>query len=359
MLPLCKKSLLRLSTADGVAAWYHASPKDETTLRLRRIPFDPSGRFDDKTLEQINSDYLDCKQYTFRDAGQVSNLPVERFSVDEPTAWQLVAERMERGINQPQRRTIPVTALRRLYDWLRDRPTKVEKEFLHASLARHFLSDPRKLVDLFLTSRAEFAPYDNQTEGFVEGRTADRFLASERSGTDPLVKQFQFQEVVHLEATDGGLRFHYVDREVSPRRSSKNTGPWLFADGRPGTESGAGGMDLLLSVEDERGPCPVVGEIKVGRDETPFFALIQAMTYAAEICTPNQGARLRRHYPSFAGLADTSCAELALVFSELPSEITPTLATTEYLIAELYPKHPDFGKVVRRITHLEASLRDG
>src|SRR5258708_3623349 len=116
MLPFCLKSLLRLSTADGVTAWYHASPKEENMLRLRRIPFDPGGRFDDKTLEQIHIEYPDWKQYAIREVGQMISLPVQRFPVDEPTAWLLVAERMERRVKQPQTRIIPVTTLRRFYD---------------------------------------------------------------------------------------------------------------------------------------------------------------------------------------------------------------------------------------------------
>ncbi|MBY0527985.1 MAG: hypothetical protein K2R98_31600 [Gemmataceae bacterium] len=360
MMPERKKCLLRLPLSDSQPAWFHASPRGDGELRLRRIPLDFRGPFRDMTPEAIDQEHPGWKQYTLREVGELINLPVSSFPVDEPTSWLLVAERMEKRIQQQPTKIIPVTTLRRFYGWLRDRPIKVEKEFLHASLAEHFLRHPGKLVDLFVTSCAEFQPYDNRNEGFVEGRDAERFLATERAGTDPLVKQFQAQSVVVVVSPAGEIRLGYVDREVGTRRSSKNTGPWLFADGRPATESGAGGMDLLLVAHElGREPCPVVGEIKVQRDETPFFALIQVLTYAAELCTLHQIARLRRSYPAFSALLDKPGVELVLLFSELPLDYVPIRATTQALVAELYRSQPRFGKLVRRVVFLDGSLRPG
>jgi hypothetical protein len=118
-------------------------------------------------------------------------------------------------------------------------------------------------------------------------------------------------------------------------------------------------MDLLLSSKDKLGLCPAVGEIKVNRDGSPFFALIQVLTYAAEICTPNQIARLRRHYPVFKELSESPCAELVLVFSELPSDFVPILNTTQNLVAEMYRRQPSFGKMIRRVTFMKATLNAG
>ena len=76
----------------------------------------------------------------------------------------------------------------------------------------------------------------------------------------------------------------------------------MFSDNRPATKSGAGGIDVLL--KSHLTGFPVVGEIKVGTDKNAYFGLIQAMTYAVELSTPNQLARLKRHFrPDFGSLA--------------------------------------------------------
>ncbi len=103
----------------------------------------------------------------------------------------------------------------------------------------------------------------------------------------------------------------------------------------------------------------MVGEIKVGRDETPFFAVVQVLAYAAELCTTNQLARLRQHYPAFADLGDRQGAELVLFFSELPAEYEPILKTTQALVAEMYRTQPRFGKVIHRVVFLNGTLRGG
>src|SRR5262249_4025201 len=109
-MPLeAKMSLLRLSNDPGSHAWYPASVKNEQTLKLRRIPFDPGGPVEDKSLSSIQADNSDCRQYTLGDVERTINLPVDTFPVNESTAWRLVAERMEQRIHEKPTRIIPIT----------------------------------------------------------------------------------------------------------------------------------------------------------------------------------------------------------------------------------------------------------
>jgi hypothetical protein len=62
-------------------------------------------------------------------------------------------------------------------------------------------------------------------------------------------------------------------------------------------------LDLLLAAEH-----PIIAEVKLRNDKNPFYALIQALTAAAELATPAQRDRLQRHYPQL--LAKTNDAAL-------------------------------------------------
>ncbi len=81
------------------------------------------------------------------------------------------------------------------------------------------------------------------------------------------------------------LGFSYVAREFNPRRTTNG----VFESGLSASSSGAGGIDVFL----KKGGNPVVGEIKARDDADPFYALIQCLTYAIEVGTPNQLLRLR------------------------------------------------------------------
>jgi len=100
-----------------------------------------------------------------------------------------------------------------------------------------------------------------------------------------------------------------VERELNPRRTQRA----VFSDNRPATKSGAGGIDVLL--KSYLTGFPVVGEVKVDTDKNAYFGLIQAMTYAVELSTPNQLARLKKHFGvDFSDLdSDATKVEIALV----------------------------------------------
>ena len=63
---------------------------------------------------------------------------------------------------------------------------------------------------------------------------------------------------------------------------------------------GRGGIDLLLRSRD--GGLPIIAEVKAPRDGNLFVALVQALTYAAELATANQFERLSGSYREFESL---------------------------------------------------------
>ena len=80
------------------------------------------------------------------------------------------------------------------------------------------------------------------------------------------------------------LSFRYVDREVSPLRTTATPeGP------RPARRS----LDILL-VNDGGGP--IAAELKIGGDRPSYFAFIQVLMYAAELHSRAQRQRLLNRY---------------------------------------------------------------
>jgi hypothetical protein len=201
----------------------------------------------------------------------------------------------------PSTNIIPVTPLRSLYGWLRFSLRYLGNDVLHEALADAYLKKPKALEDLFVESHKDFAAYNNQDELFSPLKRSGRFDKSNRKGTVAVVKAIQ-KAAKEGSFSFGNLerQFLFVDREVGTLRSTSQSGYWAFSDGRSATNPGGGGIDLLLAeqLKDDT-QVPIIGEIKFRNDQTPFFALIQALTYAVELATPNQQERLKKSYPTF------------------------------------------------------------
>jgi hypothetical protein len=355
---LMYRGLLRLASAAGVR-WYHANPNHRTQqLRLRQIPREDADAYEERDPDEILRP--EWVLYTLDGVATRTGLPVNTFPVNDLSAWALVVERMERCLSCPPDRVIQITPMRDFYDWLRNRPFHVTKEFLHQALANHFREHPTRLTALFAESCLAFRPYANCAEPFIpESRDDERFLADPSFGGNAVLRALLENEGEWRLTHNGfNLDFKVVDREVGPRRSSKKTGPWYYDDGSPASDADGGGMDLLMVSQGAAlAPLPIVGEVKVRRDQTPFLGLIQAFTYAAELCTANQFGRLARWYPgTFHGLPQQPMLDVYLISLEPAPDHEPILRTTMELAAAMYEADHHFHNVVRRIAFLEARL---
>ena len=65
-----------------------------------------------------------------------------------------------------------------------------------------------------------------------------------------------------------------------------------FDNGSLGKSSGTGGIDFLAWNHEKHSP--ILGEIKCGSDETPFFAFLQLLMYCAEMSTESQIERINK-----------------------------------------------------------------
>ncbi len=156
-----------------------------------------------------------------------------------------------------------------------------------------------------------------------------------------------------IEGSDGSS-FEYVDRELSPLRITEEGGA------RPKVRW----MDLLLRSETGR---PIATELKVGRDSLPYYALIQALMYAADLCGQSQFERLNQLLPEnesrFEWRNDDPSIDVAVIFFNPPdgSEWTywnDNLAATKKL-AKALQADPKVNGTIGKISLIRGATLDG
>jgi hypothetical protein len=145
---------------------------------------------------------------------------------------------------------------------------------------------PTALASVFTESVEEFKPYRN-TEPFYP---ASRKPLPVPSANQAIRTSRDLAILLNVQGTaevvnDPCLNFRYVDCEIVPARTTGGT----YADLGKGTTWVR--LDQLLVAEH-----PVIAEVKLRNDKNPFYALIQALTAAAELATRAQHQRLQRHY---------------------------------------------------------------
>lgn len=248
---------------------------------------------------------------------------------------------------------IPETPLRKFYQWLKPPCPGLGCGFLHEPLAKGFVDCPDKLSKLFQESVRQFAefPYINQPFHPDRGEGHER----RKGGTTILQTMLEKQKALSIVDANRQPeeRFLYLDRELATARIE---GVRVAGDNR----GGRGGIDFLLCrCLNEQTAIPVVAEVKIGSDnyKTAFFALIQALTYAAELSSPNQQKRIGNHYLKELGtvaLQQQNQVELLLLFVQMPENegLKKVLVLTEQLIGKLL-KDRAFTTLVPRIVVAE------
>lgn len=244
-------------------------------------------------------------------------------------------------------RLIPETALRNLYTFLRDFGSY---EF-HLATAKRFLQVPVRLDQIIERSYEHFKLYDNRQEAFhargVTGEpTADRRVSQDLAN-QCVVRFYDNREAGVSSVVVGDVQISYVDYDISPIRTTQTD----FESGISGQSSGSGGADILLVSDDKR---PIVGEIKAERDTTLLLALIQAITYAVELSTPNQRARLSTSYPGRFDIPEIGpYLDIYLLQINPPKDQTATnFLETVSLLAENLLSEKFVPTIVRKIVCL-------
>lgn len=190
-------------------------------------------------------------------------------------------------VETPGHLLVPETPLRRFYKELRNLSGTREERFIQ--LRRHL--DDRHgpqgatfLAELFTRSQGAMEYYRNPRAPFYQrGRRA---IQREANPDARLLVDLISDGAVMFK--DGCRPFQYVDYEICPTRTTQS----CLENGKAARSSGGGGMDLLLLTTTPT-PLPAVGEIKAASEYVgPTFALIQGLTYAAELVTQSQWSRL-------------------------------------------------------------------
>ena len=209
-------------------------------------------------------------------------------------------------------RIVPITPLRSFYYSVRELTGSREERFEPLKKRLQNSSDEVSaffLAELFSRSHSHMEFFNNREEPFY------------KSGSRPPKTNDHFAtELVDLLSNappvfgDGVNFIGYVDYEINPLRTTSS----CFESGEPAKSSGAGGMDLLLISGEGKNALPAIGEIKAKTEQVgPTFALIQAMTYAAELVTNHQWLRLGNYYPEAFGEicveSRTPCVDLLLI----------------------------------------------
>ncbi len=203
----------------------------------------------------------------------------------------------------------------------------------------------------FAASVKDFAAYDNPEPFFEKAR---------RPLKDPLniesLNRTEYFAAV-LQAQNGGcvedcpeLGFRYADRELV---ASRTTDEASYSNGN--TSRAFVRLDLLL-FED----LPILAELKLARDSSAYYALVQVLTSAAEFATPTQKNRLvKYHLKDWERCADERF-DLYLIFlqfnrrSKVRCEV---LEHTNELAAKLLTC-PQVNTHIRRIVALDADWPD-
>jgi hypothetical protein len=180
------------------------------------------------------------------------------------------------------------TQLRELYEAL-----LLLKEQEQTALAELHAADPARLVRRFEASVATVAAYPaivdpaDPASPLPFHDRIDRKLPDPQPD-DPIERTEHFasrlaKDGIQKVADAPELDFRYVDREIFPLRTTAKGAP------RAATRR----LDLLLASADG---LPIAGELKIGSDKPTYFALIQALMYAAELSSAEQLNRLAKTY---------------------------------------------------------------
>lgn len=241
---------------------------------------------------------------------------------------------------------IPITPLRILYEWMKTPPPRrIGYSFLHEPLAEQFAKHPRQLVDLFLESVDDFRRFTNENEAFHPKRDAVTAEDRRRRGTTLLQTLAEKKKSIPIIGMDDNEtdRYIYLDREIA-------TGRITNADAARRNPAGKGGIDFLLARKLNGQFIPVVAEVKIKYDKTPLLALVQVLTYAAELTSAAQRQRLLNAYqkgPLEGGQLHAGM-ELLLLFVDLPPHLNAILDLTTTIIEQLCADHR-FHKYISRI----------
>jgi hypothetical protein len=297
-------------TVNGKDVWCHCSTRGSTT-KYRRL-LSKVQRTNDVEVEHFEWEQVvgtpvdGARPWNRLQLLKLPGTSEERISLEHKDAWKKIFEMLNAGAEpssgEGDRPEVPITALRERYE------VTTAREYIPWVSSDTSLSE---LTGLWQQSTSSFKDYDNSDEGFVNEEdkrspppSVSSLVACNSGIQVAAYLRWRLSEASGL--AEGCAPWRYVGYEVSPRRTTRS----VFSDGRKARKSGGGGIDVLLVDADGD---PVVGEVKVAQDGNLGYALIQSLTYAAELVSPAQRERLAKHYPEHGFRQDGGGVSIVLL----------------------------------------------
>ena len=310
-----RMSVVKISHG-GAEPWYHLSKGPRNwILRGNNVE-----RRHEPQLADLPPDCQVLQEFPFQTVRQLTGMDTQVSIRNEPEHWNQIFAALDapqvvggEGGNLPPDgdgpgndpdpaqeggagqagHVIPITGMRQLYSLLEDFNSKK----FQLGTAREAMRSPvlKRLAERFRASIRQFSSYQNE-EAFHPDRPELEDFQHEAEQPQEIPNTADFTRRLHYQCqregivvNDPSLNFTLVDYEVPPARTTNRA---VFADGRPARRAKT--LDWLLA--NAKGQHLIVGEVKIREDKNPFFALIQALMYTAELVTASQIQRLQNHY---------------------------------------------------------------
>lgn len=251
-----------------------------------------------------------------------------------------------------EERLVPCTPIYRRY-----RAIKTMHHSARLDAATELAENPNFLADEFSQSIAAFSASYRPDAPFFPAKRFPRAPKDARTINASADFAWFVKRQHSLPVTDYPfLRAEWVSYEVSIIRTRDKA---RFDDEDRSVAGRALRPDLLLV--DPVARIPIVGEIKIGRDE-PFVSVIQLFTYVAHLVTASQHNRLVTHFPDARYLAAEPARMDAYLLLHRYGETHATylghlLAAAERLSAGMM-RRPQVTGPFRRFACLDVALDD-
>lgn len=249
---------------------------------------------------------------------------------------------------------IPRTRLREIYKLLKTCSSiKFHLEFASELASR---KNPEKFASYINEDVKRFHAYENIVD--------DLFDYSDRSPLPPTTEIEEITNTGHVaallenqETLEFALHedktqvceFRYVDREVRPCRTTNHA---TYVDGLPAAAQPH--ADLLLVGNRN---LPSLGEVKIGNDTNPFYALVQLLMYASELLGEHQRSRLSNSFPEVFAKGYRS-VDLVIILHKYNKRSKPRTKLLEQtsLLSKRLIQLSKFNKHIRGIYCIDVKL---
>ena len=241
------------------------------------------------------------------------------------------------------------TRLRHLYESLHGFKTETQKHIcddFHVALGA---KSKTHLADLFVEAIDENSRLAEIIEPFITDdmlrnrhRTETERQEAEREakGTVRVTDAMKKLGTITIRGANAPCTVKYIQREV----------PHL-----KGMESARQGNRAWIDYIGVSAGRPVLGEIKCGTDQNPFYAFIQLLTYLSELATPSQQKRSVKHNLFGDSCKSLSCFDLHIPLADVNERsdkwkmIEPTQNLVKAFRQCLSRQYPEKAKLFGRI----------